>query len=385
MTRRSLLLALLMTCGFLPSSWAADVPSEVTVFLGTYTRNSDSKGIYASKLNLKTGELSQPELKAEIANPSFLAIAPDGKHLYCVAELAEFEGKKNTGGVAAFEIDPATKNLKPLNQQSSGGAGPCHCVVDHSGRNVLVANYGGGSVACLPINADGSLKPASAFIQHAGEVADKKRQQGPHGHSINVDHHNRFAVAADLGLDKLLVYRFDAEKGTLEPNEPPSTSLQPVDGPRHFAFHPNGDFAYAINEISLTVTAFRYAPQHGVLYAMQRISTVPDDVKGPKYSTAEVQVHPSGKWVYGSNRGHDSIAMFAVDAKTGQLKSLGQEPSGGKIPRNFGIDPTGQFLLAANQDSGNVVVFRINQETGTLERTGHEVACPKPVCVKFLF
>ncbi len=385
MHRRTPFLAALAVATLASLTRAAEPPSEVTVYFGTYTRNSDSKGIYSSKLNLKTGELTVPELRAEIANPSFLAICPDGDHLYCVAELAEFEGKKNTGGVAAFEIDRATKGLKPLNQQSSGGAGPCHCVVDHSGRNVLVANYGGGSVACLPINEDGSLKPASAFIQHEGEVADLKRQQGPHGHSINVDHNNAFAIAADLGLDKLLVYRFDAEKGTLTPNDPPSTSLRPVDGPRHFAFHPSGDFAYVINEISLTITALRYAPQHGVLYAMQTISTVPEDIQGRQYSTAEVQVHPSGKWVYGSNRGHDSIAMFAVDQTTGQLKSLGQEPSGGKIPRNFGIDPTGQFMLVANQDSGNVVVFRINQETGKLEKTGHEVACPKPVCVKFLF
>ena len=366
-------------------SHAADPPAEVTVYFGTYTKGSDSKGIYSSKLNLKTGELTTPELRAEIANPSFLAIAPDGEHLYCVAELAEFEGKKNAGGVAAFSIDPVTKSLKPLNQQSSGGGGPCHIVVDKTGKNALVANYGGGSVACLPINADGTLKPASAFIQHAGEVADKKRQQGPHGHSINVDKNNAFAIAADLGLDKLLVYKFDAEKGTLTPNNPPSTSLKPVDGPRHFAFHPSGDFAYVINEISLTITALKYAPQHGVLYAMQTISTVPEDIKGPQYSTAEVQVHPSGKWVYGSNRVHDSIAMFAVDQKTGQLKSLGQEPCGGKIPRNFGIDPTGQYMLVANQDSNNVVVFKINQETGKLEKTGHEIACPKPVCVKFLY
>ena len=385
MPRRILFLAALVLAPFASMTQAADTPSEVTVFFGTYTRGSDSKGIYASKLDLKTGELSKPELKAEIANPSFLAIAPDGKHLYCVAELAEFEGKKNAGGVAAFEIDPATKNLKALNQQSSGGGGPCHIVVDRTGRNALVANYGGGSVACLPIDKDGSLKPASAFIQHEGEVADKKRQQGPHGHSINLDKNNKYAVAADLGLDKLLVYKFDADKGTLTPNDPPSTSLKPVDGPRHFAFHPKADFAYVINEISLTVTAFRYAPQTGVLYAMQTLSTVPDDIKGPQYSTAEVQVHPSGKWVYGSNRGHDSIAMFKVDEKTGQLTALGQEPCGGKIPRNFGIDPTGQFMLVANQDSANVVVFKINQETGKLEKTGHETTCAKPVCVKFLF
>ena len=364
---------------------AADAPTEVTVFFGTYTKGTESKGIYASKLNLKTGELSAPEAKAEVANPSFLAIAPDGKHLYCVAELAEFEGQKNTGGVAAFEIDPKTKNLKPLNQQGSGGPIPCHCIVDRSGRNLLIANYSGGSVGCLPIGADGSLKPMSSFIQHAGKVADEKRQGGPRGHSINVDANNAYAVACDLGLDKLFVYKFDAERGTLTPNDPPSTSLRPVDGPRHFAFHPNGGFAYAINEISLSITALKYAPQHGVLYAMQTISTVPDDVKGPQYSTAEVQVHPSGKWVYGSNRGHDSIAMFEVDQKTGLLKSLGQEPSGGKIPRNFGIDPTGQYMLVANQDSNNVVVFKINQETGKLEKTGHEVNCGKPVCVKFLF
>jgi 6-phosphogluconolactonase len=372
----------LVGISFSRAAVAADAP-RIHVFIGTYTQGTDSKGIYHSWMNTETGELTNPEVVGEVKNPSFVAIHPSGKFLYSVAEIADFEGKP-AGGVQAFEIDASTGKLKALNSQSSGGAGPCHCVVDREGKNVLVANYGGGSVACLPINADGTLKPASTFIQHEGKGPNERRQEGPHAHSINIDKNNTFAVAADLGLDKLLVYKFDADLGTLVPNNPPSTSVEPGSGPRHFAFHPNGQFAYVINEMNLTVTAFRYAPQHGVLYGFQTISTVPEDVDRNGFSTAEVQVHPSGKFLYGSNRGHHSIAMFEVDQDSGRLTALGQEPTKGKTPRNFAIDPSGKFLLAENQDSGTVVVFAIDQESGKLKAMGAEVAVPKPVCIKFL-
>jgi 6-phosphogluconolactonase len=256
-------------------------------------------------------------------------------------------------------------------------------VVDRTGKTVLVANYGGGSVAALPVDADGRLGKATSAIQHSGSSVDAQRQATPHAHSINVDPSNRFAVAADLGLDKLLIYRLDAAKGTLAPNDPPSASVAPGSGPRHFAFHPNGQFAYVINEMRCTVTAFAFDSQRGALREIQTITTLPHEVK-EGYSTAEVQVHPSGKFLYGSNRGHHSIAIFAIDSATGKLNAVGHQSTGGKTPRNFAIDPTGQFLLAENQDSDNIVVFRIDTKTGELKATGHVVDVPSPVCVKFL-
>ena len=256
-------------------------------------------------------------------------------------------------------------------------------MVDKTGKDVLVANYDSGSVSVLPIQPDGKLGAATAFVQHQGSSADPQRQEGPHAHSINVDAANRFAFAADLGLDKVLVYRFDPAKGTLIANSPPSVSVKPGAGPRHFAFHPGGHYAFVINEMGSTVTAFSYDPAHGVLKELQTISTLPENFKGEN-STAEVQVHPSGKFLYGSNRGHDSIAVFAIDPDKGTLSLVERQSTQGKTPRNFGIDPSGQYLLAANQDSGTVVVFRIDPQTGHLSPTGQVVEVPSPVCVKFL-
>jgi 6-phosphogluconolactonase len=355
---------------------------RLMVYVGTYTRPGGSKGIYRFEMDPATGKLTSAGAPAECVSPSFLAIHPNHRFLYAVDEISDFQGQK-AGAISAFAIDPTTGALTHLNQASSKGDGPCHLVVDRSGKVVLVANYGGGSVAALPIRADGRVGEATSFIQHAGPVADPQRQGGPHGHSINVDAANRFAFAADLGLDKILVYRLDPEKGTLTPNNPPYAEIAPRSGPRHFAFHPSGRFAYVINEISLTVTAFAYDPATGTLRTLQTVPTVPPgDHKG--YSTAEVQVHPSGKFLYGSNRGHDSIAMFRIDPNTGMLSPLGTQPSGGKTPRNFGIDPSGKFLLAAHQDSNDIVVFRIDAESGKLTPTGERVEVPMPVCVKFL-
>lgn len=360
---------------------AADQNSKpVRVYIGTYT-GGNGGGIHLSELDPVSGKLSSPRVAAETVNPSFLAIHPSRKFLYAVGEVSDLGGKK-TGGISAFAIDPKSGDLKLINQQSSGGGGPCHLVVDGTGKAVLVANYGGGSVACLPIHDDGSVKPASTFIQHQGSSVDKQRQQGPHAHSINLDAANKFAVAADLGLDKLLVYRFDPTKGSLAPNDPPSTSLPPGGGPRHFAFHPNGKFAYANNEMTSTVSALAYDAATGKLTELQTISTLPEPTPGN--STAETRVHPNGKFVYVSNRGHNSIALFAVDPATGKLSPLGHESTRGKVPRNFNIDPSGKFLLAANQDSANVVVFRIDEQTGKLTATGSEIQVPRPVCVRFV-
>jgi 6-phosphogluconolactonase len=351
------------------------------VFVGTYTGQT-SKGIYLLRLDMDSGKLTPLGLAAACRDPSFLAIHTNGRFLYAVGEIEEFAGKRS-GAVNAFAIQPDSGKLKLLNQQSSGGGGPCHLVADRSGGSVLVANYSGGSIAALPIEKDGRLGPALSFFQHQGSSIDRNRQEGPHAHSINIDPGNRFAVAADLGLDKIMVYRLDAAKALLTPNDPPFVGVKAGAGPRHFAFHPSGRFGYVINEMDCTVTAFSYDGEHGVLKEVQTLSTLPDGVK-EGYSTAEVQVHPSGRFLYGSNRGHDSITVFTIDEKTGKLTPLQHQPTEGKTPRNFGIDPTGRYLLAANQHSDTIVVLRIDPQTGTLKATGHTADVPTPVCVKFL-
>jgi 6-phosphogluconolactonase len=366
---------------FAESSAAEPKPDKLWVFVGTYTQK-DSKGIYRFELDLASGKLTSRALAAEAKNPSFVALDPDQRFLYAVSEVATFDGKKS-GGVSAFALDPKTGDLTLLNEQPSGGAGPCHLVVDRAGKHVLVANYGGGSASVLPIESGGRLGKATAFVQHKGSGSNPKRQEGPHGHSVNLDRANHFAVVADLGLDKLMVYRFDAAKGTLTPNEPPSVSLAQGAGPRHFAFHPNGENAYSINELDSTVTAFHYDGQRGILEPLQTVSTLPKDLKRNN-STAEVQVHPSGKFLYGSNRGHNSIAIFAIDPKTGKLSYVGHQSDQIKTPRNFGIDPTGSYLLVANQDSDSIVVFRIDAETGALRPTGIAAEVSTPVCVKMI-
>ncbi|MFA0783123.1 MAG: hypothetical protein YYHSYBAR_001514 [Candidatus Fervidibacter sacchari] len=349
----------------------------VRVYVGTYTGRG-SKGIYAFEFNLQTGEASQPRLVAETPNPSFLAIHPSLRFLYAVNEIW---GGNKEGTVSAFVIQP-DGGLQFLNQQPSKGVGPCHLTVDKTGKFVLVANYGSGSVAVLPILPDGRLGEATCAIQHEGKSVNPQRQEGPHAHSVNLDPANKFAIVADLGIDKLLVYQFDAAKGTLKPNDPPFVATAPGAGPRHVAFHPNGKFVYAINELNSTVTAYRYDAVKGTLTEIQTVSTLPQGFTGTN-TTAEVQVHPSGRFLYGSNRGHDSIAIFAIDGE-GKLTFVGHQPTQGKTPRNFGIDSTGTYLLAANQDSDNLVVFRIDPQTGKLEPTGLTLEIPMPVCVKFL-
>ena len=368
-----------------PSSRADQQKAEpnaqtLLVYVGTYT-GPKSKGIYLLRMDLASGALTAPEVAAEVANPSFLAVHPSRRFLYAVGEIGNFAGRKS-GAVSAFAIDPESGKLKLLNQQPSGGTGPCHLTVDGAGKNVLAANYSSGSVCVLPIGEDGRLAEPSEVVQHKGSGPNPKRQEGPHAHSVNLDPAGRFAFAADLGLDKIMVYRFDPAKGKLAPNDPPAASVAPGAGPRHFAFHPTGRFAYVINEMASTVTAFAYDANAGRLSELQTVSTLPAGFTGSS-TTAEVQVHPSGRFLYGSNRGHDSIAVFGIDARTGKLTAVGHQPTQGKTPRNFGIDPTGTYLLAANQGSGNLVVFRIDPKSGELKPTGVTAEVPSPVCVKF--
>jgi len=355
--------------------------AEFLVYIGTYT-GKNSQGIYAARLDTATGRLTPLGLAAETVNPSFVAIHPNRRYLYAVSEISDFNGQKS-GAVGAFRIDAATGKLTALNKVSSRGSGPCYVAVDHSGKCVLAANYGSGSVAAIPIQPDGSLKEATGFVQHTGSGPDPRRQRTPHAHSINLSPDNRFAIAADLGLDKLLVYRFNPAQGTLEANDPPSASTPPASGPRHLAFHPSGKFAYVINEMGTTVTAFSWDAKRGALASLQTISTLPKEFKGDA-NCAEIQVHPKGRYLYGSNRVHDSIVQYEIDPKTGTLTWVDNVSTVGKTPRNFGIDPTGSYLLAANQDSDNVVVFRIDPGNGRIKATGQTLGVGRPVCVKFM-
>lgn len=356
---------------------------DLLVYFGTYTSGT-SRGIYVSRMNRETGALSTPVLAAEAANPSYLAVHPARDFLYAVNEIDTFAGQP-AGSVSAFAIDRTTGTLKALNRQSSRGAGPAHVTTDRAGRHVLVANYGGGSAAVLPIDADGSLKPASAFVQHTGSGANPDRQKAPHAHAINLDSEDRFAYVPDLGIDKVMIYRFDSAQGSLVANQPPAASVQPGAGPRHIAIHPSGRYAYVINELHCTITVFGRDAASGALTTIETVSTLPAGQSvQPGFSTADVQVHPSGRFLFGSNRGHDSIVVFSIDEKSGRLAHVETEPTQGRTPRAFGIDPSGTYLLAANQRSDSVVVFRIDQKTGALASTGSRIELSAPVCVKFL-
>jgi 6-phosphogluconolactonase len=345
------------------------------MYVGTYT-SGKSKGIYAYKFDSTTGQAAPLGLAAETANPSFLAIHQNRKYLYAV-------GESQGGVVKAYSIDAATGKLKLLNSVSSQGAGPCHINVDKTGRNLLVANYGSGSAAVFPINDDGSLKPASSTVQHKGSSVSP-RQSGPHAHSVNMSPDNRFAVVADLGLDEVKVYKFDAMAGKIEPNQPPAAKVKAGGGPRHFTFHPKGKRAYVINEMSLEITAFKWNAKKGLLTETQMISTLPPGFSGPRtgFSTAEILAHPSGKFVYGSNRGHNTIAVFRV--KSDKLQWVENVSTQGRTPRNFAIDPTGQFLLAENQGSDSIVVFKIDRKSGKLTATGTTMDVGAPVCIRFM-
>jgi 6-phosphogluconolactonase len=357
------------------------VKGKYLVFIGTYTQQN-SKGIYAYRFDEATGKVTALGLAAESVNPSFLAVDPSERFLYADNETDNYEGRK-TGAVSAFSINRSTGKLTFLNQVASRGTAPCYVSLDHTGKYVLVANYGSGSVAVFPVLADGSLGKASAFDQHTGHSVNPKRQEGPHAHSISLSPDNRFALAADLGLDELLVYRFDPISGSLQPNDPPFAKVAPGAGPRHFAFSPNGKFVYVISEMGSTITAFTYDANRGVLHEFQAISTLPGGYHGES-TGAEVEVHPSGKFLYASNRGDDSIAVFRVNARSGKLTPIESISTQGKTPRNFAIDPTGSYLFAANQDSDTVVVFQIHQETGRLTPTGQVLKISSPVCVVFV-
>ncbi|HUA38271.1 MAG TPA: lactonase family protein [Candidatus Sulfopaludibacter sp.] len=351
------------------------------VYFGTYT-GGESKGIYVSRFDNATGKLSAPALAAESVNPSFIAIAPDHRSLFTVNETEQFNGQAG-GAVSAFTLDSATGKLAFLNQQPSGGTDPCHIIADPSGKYVLVANYTSGSVAVFPVETNGSLGSATSVIQHHGSSVNRERQAGPHAHCVAMDAANHRVFICDLGLDKVMIYHLDETSGTLAPDEVPWAGLKPGSGPRHITFSPDGRFAYVLSEMGGTLTAFAYNPEHGALNEFQTVSLLPKDFHG-KNTSAEVALLPSGRFIYASNRGDDSIAVFAVDEASGRLGLVERESSHGQTPRCFAIDPTGQYLIAANQNSDNVVVFRINAQTGKLTWTGQSIEVGKPVSVAFV-
>ena len=347
-------------------------------YIGTYTHR-DSEGVYLLELDPDAGRLSPPRLAGKAENPSFVTLHPNGRFLYAANETGTFDGRES-GAVTAFAVDADTGALKDINQQASGGTAPCYVSVDAAGKVAMAANYGGGSVAALKIRNDGGLDEA-LVVPHRGSGPDPKRQRAPHAHQILPAPGNCFAVAADLGMDKVIVYRLDAELGALEPQGDPVQVGPAGAGPRHVAFGADGRFVYVVNEMGGSVTTCAWDGEAGELRAIETVSTLPEGYTGKK-SCAEVRVHPSGRFVYASNRGHDSIAVFEVDEQTGRLQARGQIHTGGKEPRNFALDAQGRWLLAAHQESDEVVLLAVDEASGKLEETGERVDVSMPVCVR---
>lgn len=353
---------------------------EALVYVGTYT-SGKSEGIYLYGLNPASGELKRLATTKGVKEPSFLALAPSRRFLYAVNEVEEFAGKKS-GAVSAFAIDQRTGELRLLNQQPSMGGAPCYVVVDRAGRFVLVANYAGGNVAVLPVDNNGRLGAATDVKHDLGSSINTERQTGPHAHCIELDPTNRFAYVCDLGTDKIMIFRYDGRRGKLVPNGKPWVQAKPGAGPRHLTFHPGGKYAYVINELDLTVTAFAHDRIDGNLKEVQTVPTLPGGFTSAD-TGADIHVSPDGRFLYCSNRGHNSIAAFQIDPRNGKLTFIAHQSTGGDTPRNFAIDPTGTFLLVANQNSDNIVTFRRDTQTGRLSATGNVVKVPSPVCLKF--
>ena len=356
-----------MAAGFLCAA-------DKVVYVGTYT-GKGSQGIYALHFNPTSGAMSELELVGATTNPSFLALHPNGRFLYAVNETS-------AGAVTAFSIDARTAKLSELNHVPSGGADPCFLLVDPTGRALIVANYAGGSISSFPLNPDGTPGQAASFFQHSGSSVNQARQEAAHAHDAVLSRDNRFVIICDLGMDKLMIYRFDATTGALSINDPPFTRVQPGSGPRHFVFDAAGRHGYVIDELASTITAFEWDSSRGALHEIQSVHTLPADFRGGN-TAAEIAVHPSGRFLYGSNRGHDSLALFRIDPSTGKLTPAGRFSTGGRTPRSFAIDPTGRFLLVANQDTNDIVVLRIDRESGALRPTGQRLQVSQPVCILF--
>jgi 6-phosphogluconolactonase len=361
------------------------------VFVGTYTEpilfgtgqivQGRGRGIHICRFDTVSGALEPYGLAEGVRNPSYLAIHPSRRYLYAVNEMKEFEGLKS-GAISAFALDPESGQLSFINQKPTHGTDPCHLWVTQTGEWVLVANFASGSVCVLPIRPDGSLSDATDVVQHHGSSLDPTRQAGPHAHGVTLDDQGRHLFVPDLGLDKVMIYELDAVRGTLKPHSPPWVETRPGAGPRQNVMHPAGRLAYLINELDSTMTAYRYDAERGTLQEIQTLSTLPEGFEG-KSTCAEVQISPAGDLLYGSNRGHDSLVIYAVNQADSMLTCLGHVSTQGRTPRNFTVAPDGNWVLAANQDTDNIVVFGVDHSTGGLAALG-STSVPMPVCVKVL-
>lgn len=352
--------------------------TEVMALISAFAAGEDG-AIHAYRVDSNTGRMEFITRSSDVEHPFFLALSPDKRFLYSIHEPCRFGGEEH-GNVRAFTLDSGAGTLSCLNEQTSGGSAACYLDVDRTGRCVLVANYNGGNVSAIPINPDGSLAAPGCLVHHEGSSINPERQKKPYAHCIVISPDNRFAYAADLGADKVFIYRLDPAEAELTAGEQAFVRTPPGAGPRHLAFHPERPFVYVINELANSVTAFAWNESNGALYEQQTMSTLPDGFKGTTHC-ADVKITPSGKFLYGTNRGHDSIAAFAIDAETGALNVLQIEPSRGQNPQNLAITPDGRMLLVANMGGGNVVSFWIDDETGKLMHTGHEVIMPSPSCI----
>jgi 6-phosphogluconolactonase len=349
--------------------------ADMFVYFGTHVSGS-GKGFSIAHFDTDTGALTTPKFDLDAVAPAFFVIHPDGRHLYTC-------NSGRPGGVSAYAIEPKTGHLTLLNSQPAGGADTSYISLDKTGRYALAANYEGGNIAVFALKPDGSLGDRTAFVQHSGTSVNPQRQSHAFAHSIITDPSNRFALVADLGLDKVFVYRFNEKDGTLATNDPPFVAVKPGSGPRHVKFHPAGKHVYLINEMGSVVIAFNWDAARGALTEFQTVSTLPEDFKGAS-ACAELEIHPNGKFLYGSNRGHDSLAVFSIEPETGKLKLIEHVSTQGKTPRNFAFDPTGKWIIVTNHGSNNAVVFRVDENTGRLTQTGPPVAVPYPFCERFL-
>jgi 6-phosphogluconolactonase len=362
---------------------------DTLVYVGTYTSGrSTSKGIHVLRLQTQNEDVAQNiqlvplGLAAEAPDPAFLDLDLKRRRLFAAHEMNSFEGQR-TGAISSYAIDPATGKLNLVNRKASMGTGPCHLVLDKEGRNVLVANYSGGTVVVLPVGEDGKLGDASAVIQHSGKSVNPQRQEAPHPHQVALDPANRFAYVPDLGIDKVMIYRFDAKAGSLAPAEKPFVAMKPGAGPRHMSFRPDGKFAYVLNELNSTVTALACDPATGALTEIETVSSLPPHFDG-RNSGAEIAVLPNGRFLFVSNRGHNSLVLFAIDREKGTLTYVEEQGTGGKTPRHFGVQPNAKHLAIGNQDSNQVLICRIDPENGRLKPSGVFTDVPAPVCMVFL-
>jgi 6-phosphogluconolactonase len=404
--RCSLCLIFICVLALLAGRAASAQAKDYFVYFGTYTGfrfvrhsktqgvgESHSKGIYVSRFHTATGTLSEPELAAEIINPSFLTISPDNRFLYAVTEdpLSVGPPLDHVSHVSAFAIDAATGKLRLLNTLPTGGTSTCFISMDKTGRHVLMSNFGSGSISVIRVKDNGSLGELTSFIQNVGHSVNPAIQTSPHPHSILVSPDNRYVIVSDLGLDRVQIFRFDEKMGELSPPDPPFATVKPGGGPRHFAFSPSGKFGYQLSEMNGMVNAFAWDPSRGSLTNLQSVETIPHDFAGENHS-AEITVSPDGKFLYESNRrntgdtgwGPETIGIFAIDPEKGTLTLVEQAQTGGIMPRNFAIDPTGSYLLAAHQYSNTVVVFKIDRATGRLSKIGTEIKLDVPVCIQFV-